>query len=111
MLVDNLPQLFLTQIYSTFLHALRNCSFKLATKELDAHITTFENLHSQIASCGNSILSLAGHGQEFQHLQSIANPVRRMVECLQDLWCQGTDGADDLESCYKRRGLLFQLWE
>jgi hypothetical protein len=107
-LVNHLPRLFLAQNYAMFLQALRIGSFETATTQLDVHIAAFEDLHSQIMSCGDTILTLARHGREFEYLQSVADRVHHVVECLQDLWCNGSEGAASLESCYECRGLLFQ---
>jgi hypothetical protein len=98
---------FFNSLYVNFLQALVDSPFDAAAQALDIQIKAFEDLHREIMSFEGAVLTFSGNRGHAQLLE-VARPVHRVIHCLQDLWCNGTDGPDALRKAFDNGALLFQ---
>jgi len=76
--------------------------------DVEKKIAVFESLRQDIISLENSILALAGYGDEIQRLHDALRRLTKVVTCLEELQCYCSEGCQVLKEEYSNGCLSFQ---
>lgn len=94
-LVDSSPSHFLEKLRIDYAHSVSTSSLvqNNAHAILEVQLSKFEQLRNDVYMLENRILTDQGHGATFQQLKLTVKPITRMIDLIQEMYCEGLEGS------------------